>query len=362
MNNYKKVLAGILTTSLVLGNSMIAFAGEGGRSTGSGQVEGSVVEEIFSVVLPTEAEVAGTFDYILDPMKLIQESKDDKYSAYEFGAADTLFFANKPNASSGKMQYSSTSNGIVVENRSNADVKLTVTLKASKVDGITFTNDSTFNSNADTDTSLYLGLAATPLTDGTPGTPDAEKGINTNGVVVISPTINALAGDGTNDPFIIKWNPIRNAYEYVENPACTHEVSSYEFKVHGICNENAAKTDWIETLESGESPELEVVWSIENPHGPQVTFTSDGQVTMTDFTAKQNYKSISLTADDSTFDLSSYSGDIGTWTTGTWTAENGGDMTLDLSSAWKSWMSGKATTVTVYLTDGTSRSATVIGD
>ncbi len=39
MNNYKKILAGVLATSMVLSSSMVALADEG-RTTGSGKVEG----------------------------------------------------------------------------------------------------------------------------------------------------------------------------------------------------------------------------------------------------------------------------------------------------------------------------------
>lgn len=71
MKNYKKILAGVLATSMVLGNSAVVFADEGGQAKGSGKVEGQVKTEVFSVVLPTESDYAGAFDYIIDPMQLI---------------------------------------------------------------------------------------------------------------------------------------------------------------------------------------------------------------------------------------------------------------------------------------------------
>lgn len=71
MKNYKKILAGVLATSMVLGNSAVVFADEGGQAKGSGKVEGQVKNEVFSVVLPTESDYAGAFDYIIDPLQLI---------------------------------------------------------------------------------------------------------------------------------------------------------------------------------------------------------------------------------------------------------------------------------------------------
>lgn len=59
MKNYKKILAGVLATSMVLGNSAVVFADEGGQAKGSGKVEGQVKNEVFSVVLPTEDSYTG---------------------------------------------------------------------------------------------------------------------------------------------------------------------------------------------------------------------------------------------------------------------------------------------------------------
>ncbi len=79
MKNYRKILAGVLATSMVLGNSAVVFADEGGSTKGSGKVEGQVKQEVFSVVLPTESSYTGVFDYTIDPMKLITNADSAKY-------------------------------------------------------------------------------------------------------------------------------------------------------------------------------------------------------------------------------------------------------------------------------------------
>lgn len=64
MKGYKKILAGVLATSMVMGSSVVVLADEG-RTTGSGKVEGSTSDKVFRVELPTIAENDDTFDYII---------------------------------------------------------------------------------------------------------------------------------------------------------------------------------------------------------------------------------------------------------------------------------------------------------
>lgn len=111
MKNYKKILAGVLATSMVLGNSAVVFADEGGQAKGSGKVEGQVKNEVFSVVLPTESDYAGAFDYIIDPLQLIANdagNNGNKYdkTKFDFDQNATVFFYNGYDTSTpAKMKY-----------------------------------------------------------------------------------------------------------------------------------------------------------------------------------------------------------------------------------------------------------------
>ena len=107
----------------------------------------------------------------------------------------------------------------------------------------------------------------------------------------ISVPLNPIqaATPGTDpEPYIIQWNPITDAYEYVPNPASNDTnatIDSYSFNLIGKCNPVAAagatgpsREDWLEVLEPGLSPELEIVWTVENPFEVQVTMDTTGLI------------------------------------------------------------------------------------
>lgn len=364
MRNYRKILAGVLVTSMVLGSSTVAFAaGESGQTKGSGKVEGQAKQEVFSVVLPTESDYTGAFDYVLDPMQLIETAAGDKFDTakYDFTSGDTVFFSN--GTVGGKLKYSATSNGLTVVNKSNKDVELTVTLKASAVDGITFTDDSTFGGGGSADTSLYLAIegqksAETAGTAATVGSADLAK-INSNGVAALSTTLEALTGaTGSDKAFIIQWNPIRNGYEFVEDAAASKKITSYEFKVKGACNIDPA-ADWLEVLQAGDTPELEIVWSIENPLGAKIALNqTTKKVTMTNLTTDQTYKSLTISDETGTYELKGTIEGGADWDGAT----KSGSLIFTYEDTWATWMKDKLVTITMNLSDGTSRSVTVVGE
>jgi len=100
-NVIKKAMAVVLAGSMVLGNGIMVFASSATGLTGEGGVEGLINKDVVSVEVPTSTEIAGRFDFILDPQNLIQKSiatntAKDGYSAATFPSAkaNTLYFAN----------------------------------------------------------------------------------------------------------------------------------------------------------------------------------------------------------------------------------------------------------------------------
>lgn len=360
MKNYRKILAGVLATSMVLGSSTVALAaGESGQTTGSGKVEGQAKQEVFSVVLPTESDYSGAFDYVLDPMQLIETAAGNKFDTnkYDFNSGDTVFFSN--GTVGGKLSYSATSNKLKVVNKSNKDVELTVSLKASEVDGITWWTDKD-NAPSGTDTSLYLAITGQKSTDtdgtiATVGTADTAP-INSNGVAVLSKTLEALT-NSANDAFIIQWNPIRNGYEFVENDSATGKVATYyEFDITGQCNTDPA-ADWLEVLQTGDTPELEIVWSIEDPTGAQIVLDqANKKITMSGMTAEQNFASLKISDETGTYDIT------GEYDGTNWDRKTGeGTLIFTYEDAWTDWMKDKLVTITLNLTDGSNRTITIVG-
>jgi hypothetical protein len=379
MKNYKKILAGVLATSMVLGNSAVVFADEGGQAKGSGKVEGQVKNEVFSVVLPTESDYAGAFDYIIDPLQLIANdagNNGNKYdkSKYKFEAADTVFFYNgikedAADSNAKKLTYTGTSNALKVENKSSMPVKVGISLKASEVDGITFTSDNTFAS--DTSTSIYLGivekgytLAETAGATATALTSlDDEADINSNGIAKLEVPLPALAPTnttGTDKAFVTQWNPIRNSYEFVANTAVDKTTTYCEFQVTGKCNTTTG-VDWLDVLAAGETPELEVMWSIEDPTGAQVALDEGNQkITISGLTSEQGYASLTFSDGKDTYDVGGSSDSV--WDDSGFVAETlSGTIVITYADWWKDWMADKLITLTLTLTDGSTRTKTFIG-
>ncbi len=376
MKNYKKILAGVLATSMVLGNSAVVFADEGGQAKGSGKVEGQVKNEVFSVVLPTESDYAGAFDYIIDPLQLIKNdagNNGNKYdkTKFDFDQNATVFFYNGYDTSTpAKMKYTETSNALKVENKSSMPVKVGISLKASEVNGITFTSDNTFAS--DTNTSLYLGivekgftLAETAGATATALTSlDDDADINSNGIAKLEVTLPALAptnAGGTDKAFVTQWNPVRNAYEFVANTAVDKTTTYCEFQVTGKCN-TATGVDWLDILAAGETPELEIMWSIQDPTGAQIELDqSTKTVKLKNLTPEQGYKSLILSiGEDETYSFGNYEG--AEWKLQNWSEETAsGEIDIVYAAWWNDYLKDKLVTITLNLTDGSNRSVTFVG-
>ena len=366
MNNYKKILAGVLATSMVLSSSMVALADEG-RTTGSGKVEGALSHDVFRVVLPTEESYTGAFDYVMDPLGLLLDTNNTKYEGYKFDntSGGLLYFHNNTKAAASPFYtYTNESDALTVQNKSTKAVNLTVKVTATSVDGIPMTTDDTFGASgtADTDTSLYLALVG----EDAAGT-KTTKAIDSTGMAFISVPLDPIqaATPGTDpEPYIIQWNPITDAYEYVPNQASNDTnatIDSYSFNLIGKCNPVAAagatgpsREDWLEVLEPGLSPELEIVWTVENPFEVQVTMDTTGLIKIANCDGAL-WDSFVLSDDAGEYPL--VSGTAGDWTV--WDDDPKVEKQFQLSASWMSYLNGKTATATVTMADGTSSSSIV---
>lgn len=136
-------------------------------TTGNGQIEGIVQPYVYQVVLPTYVD--GCFDFIMDPQRLIEETNGAAYNGSSFEKGATVFF--KRTDGRAEEDYSSSSDHMVVMNRSNVPIEVSVSVSISKesLGGISMTGDRTFA--ADTGASLYMAL-----TDGENTVPVEESG------------------------------------------------------------------------------------------------------------------------------------------------------------------------------------------
>lgn len=159
MRNAKRFLATATALTMVL-TPITAFAAEsttpgtGTTIEGEGKFEGSVNKEVFTIVLPTVANV----DFTLDPQGLLKVADSSKYSI----GAGAVYFANA--VADGDPTYSATSDAITIKNKSSypVDVDLNVTL--TMTDDIALVEESALANAASP--SLFLGLKIN--SDGTP--------------------------------------------------------------------------------------------------------------------------------------------------------------------------------------------------
>lgn len=369
MNNYKKILAGVLATSMVLSSSMVALADEG-RTTGSGKVEGALSHDVFRVVLPTEESYTGAFDYVMDPLDLLQDANNTKYEGYTFNnnnSASLYFYNHKPkDATTSKYIYTNESDALKVINKSTKDVNLTVKVTASSVDGIPMNTAADFGASGtpDTNTSLYLALV--DIDNSTTPT-ETPHPIGESGIAHFTVKLDGIkkgAGAGDEEPYVIQWNPILDSYEYVWNTtadtAGTNIVDEHSFKLVGKCNPinptagaHPSREDWLEALKPGLSPELEIVWTVENPFEVQVTIDATGLIKIANCDGDL-WDSFVIADDTGEYPIEAGAGD---WTV--WDNDPKVEKQFQLSTEWMSYYKGKTATVTVTLTDGASSSSIV---
>jgi hypothetical protein len=93
------------------------------------------------------------------------------------------------------------------------------------------------------------------------------------------------------------------------------------------------------------------------PAGPSVTLSASGLITVSNLTAEKNYASSTVIAYGSeSYELNS-DGNI-TWGTNSWSASEGGTLTIQLNDVWLGVIEGEEVTVTVTLSDGSTITAT----
>lgn len=155
----KNLLTVVLTTSMVVGSTVTAFAVDG-VSEGAGSYEGGEMKyPTLSVTLPTIPD--GTYNYIADPNGLIEATSNEKYSGATFTGTAGIFFQTEAN------KYTNKSAAQTVTNENAVDIDVTVKLeeKTPGSDIIKYSATDTFEA-ADKENKLYLAV-----TDGAETTP-----------------------------------------------------------------------------------------------------------------------------------------------------------------------------------------------
>lgn len=144
-------------------------------------------ENVFQVLFPANTE--DVFDFIMDPQELSAQTHAAAYGNLSFEEGATLFFRRREEAG---VDYSSSSDSLLITNLGIADVELVVTASISpdSLGAIVMTEDGTFAD--DQEASLYLAL-----TDGEQMIPiDPETGAVLHAVLPGSGGKDGTAGQG----------------------------------------------------------------------------------------------------------------------------------------------------------------------
>lgn len=278
---FKKTVATVLAAAMVFSpiTSSVAFADTttdpaNSSVSSSGSTEGYVVQEAFSVVLPTVTSDELAFK--LDPQGLLTVSGNDaKYAAVSAG--DVVFTKKvSVNSSYGKFNES---NVIYAINKSSYDV--TFGVDVTMTNG-TSTNQVTFVSSADLVTSgndLNLYMAAVPETSYVP----YASVSGSNFVAVAStPSSVSFALDetgaaslaykipGVSSNYTISKNG--TSYNYVQKANATG-WNAVGFTLTGKCNPNA---DWKAFNDEQTQLTLNLAWTLTKASGSEEDYVSSG--------------------------------------------------------------------------------------
>lgn len=220
-----------------------------GTANGNSTVEGYVDPDVFTVVLPVDDSTAPTFNFTLDPQKLLHATDGTNYTD---GDA-TVLFGTKTD----------TSDALEVKNKGNVVVDVSVTATASNLTDSGYTIPLVADDKfvGDSSTSLYLGLKV--------GDKDAVAldAANSNAATVST----SLEGvDEDNFEIKVDNSGGSKVYSKVLKSGVT-DFPSTSFSMIGACNE---KADW--SAATAATPSVEVTWTLAKATDVAPTFTAGG--------------------------------------------------------------------------------------
>lgn len=248
MKQFKKLIACVLAATLVLGSTTVAWGAQSEKAefNGSGEFEGTVNKEVFSVQVPTETVSSDVFDFILDPEELIKTTSGSAYEGVTFGAYGTMYFKTGAN------KYDVNSQTLTAENKSSVDVNVTLQATVTAPDTkVTYVTDNAWTVS---DEGLEVYLAVEEMADQSK-TAIADKDGN-NYTTTVTSSLTKY------DIYKTIFNATKGAYEYVIDSAkeSTTSPSTYAFRLTGECNKYA---DWSGYTREAKLGTIKIVWKVE---------------------------------------------------------------------------------------------------
>lgn len=242
---YQKLLAILLTGTMVLGMGITSLAADGdpagqGTTTGTGGFEGHVDKKVLQVALPTVAADDTTFAYTMDPEGLIAATEGAKDTEATFEPGANVYFL------SSEKSYTKDSAKLKVTNTGNVDADVTVTAETAANADVTMASSATFAED-NTASELYLGLKVANQSE-------AAIMAHADGTDPVAVTVG-LKGRPNN--FEVTYDSEGQEYGYTQIAGLADTAwNSFEFGLTGACNANG---DW--SAEDLAAPDVTVTWS-----------------------------------------------------------------------------------------------------
>lgn len=277
----KKLLTVVLTTSMVVGCTVTAFA-DAGVGEGSGTYEGGEMKyPTLSVTLPTIP--SGTYDYFADPNGLIKATNAAHYGGATFTGDSGIFFKTKDAEGEAKAEYTNKSKAQSVENNNAQDIDVTIKLeqKTAGSDIIKYADSATFEAT-DKENKLYLAVTDDAASDAKV----AALGATT--AATLTTTVAGVPGN-----YVENWDE-DDGYSYVlKDEADLTDWNSCSYILTGALNTKATWGDEVTF------PEIKVTWSYkEHKDGPSATpasmSTSAKSATVSGIASEATLKSVKV--------------------------------------------------------------------
>lgn len=253
-NTYKRLLAVVMATTMVMGGSMVAFAGEvqtSGSTDGTGTSNGHLNKKVINVTLPVIASGTTPFAYTADPEGLVSQVAGDtkklKDGTVVTANGDNVYFLNKA-AEGGTDSYTSTSDKLKAINKSSHAIKLTVKAEVTEdANNLPLAEADTEIAAATTakNALLYLGLNV-----------KVGEATDTQSIVAEGTTIEATI-DGVESNFEVV--QADNEYKYQEKTGVDATTwKNAEIFVNGKCSTAEITADTV-------APKVVYTWSWVDP-------------------------------------------------------------------------------------------------
>lgn len=237
----RKYISFVLGVAMMVSFSTSASAEElgAGSETGIGEVEGSIDQDVYEVVLPAVTDEI--FDFIIDPYALLNHTGGAAYEGQTFQENSTLFF--KRTDGTAMENYTNVSDSVTITNMSSRaiNVSVDISMPEESLGGIVLSDNKEFA--GDSSASIYMALV-----DG-----EKEVPIGTEGI-----SVGATIGAAPEGAYEYGYDSESGEYTYsLKGDTSGIEFGSYSFQLTGAANGNG---DWSDAMKA--KPEIRVVWRI----------------------------------------------------------------------------------------------------